>query len=107
MTIIWLLLAAVVLFYVLPRIARGGADDGENRVRPGGPQRRPETRIQSGGDVRTGQRDLGANVNPSQLGNEVDLWPDRTGARTRRELGARQATDVTYAGDRIEAEKEH
>jgi hypothetical protein len=41
-------------------------------------------------------------VNPSQLGNEVDLWPDRTGARTRRELGARHATDVTFVGDRIE-----
>ncbi|HLN62870.1 MAG TPA: hypothetical protein VK464_15110 [Symbiobacteriaceae bacterium] len=82
MTIVWLLLAAVVLFYVLPRMVRGGAED-ENRV-------------------RTGQRDLGANVSPSQLGNEVDLWPDRTGARTRRELGARHATDVTFVGDRIE-----
>lgn len=48
------------------------------------------------------QRDLGANINPSQLGNEVDLWPDRTGAQTRRELGARKATDVTFVGDRIE-----
>jgi len=48
------------------------------------------------------EKDLGANVNPSQHGNEVDLWPDRTGARTRRELGARQATDVTFAGDRLE-----
>ncbi|HYF91333.1 MAG TPA: hypothetical protein VD969_03700 [Symbiobacteriaceae bacterium] len=49
------------------------------------------------------QRDLGANVNPSQHGNEVDLWPDRTGARTRRELGAREATDVSFVGDRVEA----
>ncbi len=45
------------------------------------------------------RRDLNANVNPSQLGNEADLWPDRTGARTRRELGARHAADVTYQGD--------
>ncbi|HYG58555.1 MAG TPA: hypothetical protein VD902_10905 [Symbiobacteriaceae bacterium] len=61
-------------------------------------------RVPAGGgrEVRRGGRDLGANINPSQAGNEVDLWPDRTGPRTRRELGARQATDVTYAGDRVE-----
>lgn len=56
-------------------------------------------------EVRNGElptRDLGANINPSQQGNEVDLWPDRTGARTRRELGARRAANVTYAGDREE-----
>lgn len=48
------------------------------------------------------ERDLGGNINPSQHGNEVDLWPDRTGARTRRELGARHAVDMTFAGDRPE-----
>ena len=50
-------------------------------------------------DKESPHRDLSANVNPSQLGNEVDLWPDRTGARTRRELGARHAADVTFVGD--------
>ncbi|MFZ5825110.1 MAG: hypothetical protein ACOY94_12355 [Bacillota bacterium] len=52
-----------------------------------------------------GGRDLGANINPSQLGNEVDLFPDRTGARTRRELGARHAADVTFSGEREENNK--
>lgn len=49
-----------------------------------------------------GRRDLGANVNPSQAGNEVNLWPDRTGPRTRRELGARHAVDMTFTGNREE-----
>ena len=63
-------------------------------------------RVMAGGDKKHAdkfpRRDLNANINPSQLGNEVDLWPDRTGARTRKELGARKAADVTYAGDREE-----
>jgi hypothetical protein len=58
--------------------------------------------LQKDKDISTGDRSLGANVNPSQLGNEVDLWPDRTGPQTRRELGARDASDVTFVGDRVE-----
>ncbi len=58
-------------------------------------------RVRAGADRADGRqgRDLGANINPSQHGNEVDLWPDRTGARTRRELGARHAADVSFTGE--------
>lgn len=52
--------------------------------------------------VRPGQRDLGANINPSATGNQVDLWPDRTGAQTRCELGALDTNDMTFTGDRPE-----
>lgn len=52
-------------------------------------------------------RDLGANINPSQHGNERDLWPDRTGAQTRTELGAKHAANVTYVGDREEQPGPH
>lgn len=77
---------AMALFFM-------GARIGGGRERVGAGSRRAEG--------EHGQ-DLGANINPSQQGNEVDLWPDRTGARTRRELGARQATDMTFTGEREE-----
>lgn len=87
---IWMLAAAAFLlacFLMGARLTGGGRErvTTANRRRDG-----------------KGGRDLGANVNPSQTGNEKDLWPDRTGARTRTELGARHAVDMTFAGDREE-----
>lgn len=66
-----------------------------------GRRSRPALRPESRADGPP-KRDLGANINPSQHGNERDLWPDRTGARTRRELGAKDAANVTFVGDREE-----
>jgi hypothetical protein len=104
MSLIWALLGIALLVALFVTVARMGRKVGDQTPADLQPQRRPEP----GGDqyrheqVQTGDRDLGANINPSQTGNEADLWPDRTGARTRRELGARQATDVTFVGDRVE-----
>ncbi len=64
-----------------------------------------ETRVAQGGrlqDDETPGRALNANVNPSQTGNEKNLWPDRTGPQTRKELGAKQAVDRTFVGDKEE-----
>lgn len=58
------------------------------------PQRRPEPADQKPA------RDLDANINPSQTGNLVDKWPDRTGARTQAELGARTGA-VPHNGDPV------
>lgn len=65
----------------------------------------PETPGPQQNTVHTGERDLGANINPSATGNQVNLWPDRTGAQTRYELGARDTTDMTFVGDRPEAKE--
>lgn len=94
MQVIWVLMVAagvLALFFMGARMTGGRRE----RV-PTAEHRDAEGR---------GGRDLGANVNPSQLGNEVDQWPDRTGARTRRELGARHAADVTFSGEREEKNK--
>lgn len=93
MQFFWILLVSagvLALFFMGARLTGGGRRrvTTEHRDREG-----------------RGGRDLGANVNPSQAGNQVDLWPDRTGARTRRELGARHATDVTFTGERAENNK--
>lgn len=90
MQLLWILAVTAGLIAILlmgAQIGRGARRQATN----GGRQ----------ADGRSG-RDLGANINPSQTGNEVNLWPDRTGARTRRELGARHAVDMTFAGDREE-----
>jgi hypothetical protein len=88
MDIIWSLLGVVLItWFVSAFIARGARRRGQRALaRMGGPQARPEGK----GPGRS----------------EVDLWPDRTGPQTRRELGARHATDVTFAGDRIEHKHE-
>ncbi|MFZ5817349.1 MAG: hypothetical protein ACOY93_18960 [Bacillota bacterium] len=70
-------------------------------VRLVGGGRRVPTAAERDPDGRGG-RDLGGNINPGQEGNRVGLWPLRTGARTRRELGARQAEDRTFTGERPE-----
>lgn len=90
MQLIWILAAGaglLALFLMGARLTGGGRE----RVTTG--QRKAEGR---------GGRDLGANINPSQTGNEVNLFPDRTGAQTRRELGARHAVDMTFTGEREE-----
>lgn len=84
-----LVVVAVAFYYGLPRVLFFG----RNKVAAG-----PEDKNQD----KFPRRDLNANINPSQGGNEADLWPDRTGARTRKELGARRAADVTFRGDREE-----
>lgn len=101
MNVIWAVVAIGLLWALAVTVARMGRQSDRDPVRPAVPARRPEPAADDT-RVSTGDRDLGANINPSQTGNEVDLWPDRTGARTRRELGARHATDVSFVGDRIE-----
>lgn len=96
MGVIWTILAVAVgiyLFYAGARWVAGGRQRAELGGRSGDEDLDSE---------RFPRVDRGANINPSQLGNEVDLWPDRTGARTRRELGARHAADVSFVGDREE-----
>lgn len=88
--ILYWILAAVAGFLLLSLLAR--------RNRPTA----PETPGLQPTKVQPGERDLGANINPSATGNQVNLWPDRTGAQTRYELGARDTTDMTFAGDRPE-----
>jgi hypothetical protein len=80
----------LALFWVGARLVMGGG----RRVTAAA--RRPEPADQ------VPRRDLNANINPSQHGNEADKWPDRTGARTRAELGAVRAIDVSFVGDRAE-----
>lgn len=72
-----LLAVALVLglFWAGARLVNGGEGAGRRRARVGG---------------------------PSQTGNELDLFPDRTGARTKLELGAKEATNHTYQGDKEE-----
>jgi hypothetical protein len=36
---------------------------------------------------------------------ETNLWPDRTGARTRKELGAKDTSDVNFVGDELEVKE--
>jgi hypothetical protein len=93
MGFIWTVLAAAVAVAVFWMGARWVA---------GGRSRRKAILSEERNEQGVPRRSLGANVNPSQLGNEADLWPDRTGPRTRRELGARHAADVTFTGDREE-----
>lgn len=81
--------AAVLIFLLGARIAMG-------------PGRGRGTAAQDHKANDPPQRDLNANINPSQTGNELDLFPDRTGARTRLELGAKDAANVSYTGIREE-----
>jgi hypothetical protein len=41
----------------------------------------------------------------TQTGGKTNFWPDRTGARTRKELGAKDTRDVTFAGDALEVKE--
>jgi hypothetical protein len=103
MNVIWALLGIGLLAALFMTIARMGRAVGDRNLVRVQPQRRPEPGAEYHQEkVTTATRDLGANINPSQTGNEADLWPDRTGPRTRRELGARDATDVSFVGDRVE-----
>lgn len=91
MQVVWTLLGIALFVYLFVMLVTGARRRGETSFV------KPQKIGRHGPD-----RDLGANINPSQHGNEVDLWPDRTGAQTRRELGARNPVDMTFRGDRPE-----
>lgn len=82
----WLFMALVLglaVFWVAAKWARR-TDDG--RVRAGAGNKVDHTP----GHV--------LNSNPTPTQTEQPLWPDRTGAQTRRELGARHAVDISFDG---------
>lgn len=91
MPFVWALVAGAALlaiYFASARLTGGRAGRGGNGRAPNQEGR--------------GARDAGANINPDQTGNEVNLWPDRMGARTPGEPGARQGVDMNFRrkGDR-------